>query len=192
MHVGDSVHVLRPSLYAMSLIGSPAMIVETYAQIMADVTAPALQWGQFKIALGVIHCCSEDDLSDVFGYFNEKGKYVRRLASMNDVLPIARCLMVHGVTGAQKPLPRRSDSDPEFVSEFVASDHVATAVAHLGMSEREAWSATMTSLVGALRSKFPATESTSPGAKAPSKEEHEATEAWFARIDEKRKKRTLH
>lgn len=61
-------------------------------------------------------------------------------------------------------------------------------VVHLGMSEREAWNATMTSLVAALRAKYPPMEKDSPGARAPTLEEHEATEAWFERVEAKRRK----
>lgn len=89
----------------------------------------------------------------------------------------------HGITGVQPPLPRKADEDAEFVSEFVARDHVALAIAHLGMTEREAWAMTMTSLVGALRTKFPQAKSNAPGAKAPTEEEHSATMDWFEKIE---------
>ncbi|WP_313397146.1 DUF6246 family protein [Stutzerimonas nitrititolerans] len=192
VHVGDSVYVLRPSLYAMTQIGEPAKIVEVYATVMFDGLEGRAADDQFADALMVIHACSEEDLCDVFGCYDEQLRYKSGAADPEHVLPLARCLLRHGVTGVQKPLPRRADDEPEFVREFVARDHVALAVAHLGVSEREAWQMTMTSLVGALRAKFPPAPDQSPGARAPTKEEHEATEEWFARIEEKRRKRTLH
>lgn len=192
VHVGDTVHVLRPSLYAMTQIGEPAKIVEVYATVMFDGLEGRAADDQFADALMVICACSEDDLSDVFGHYDEHLAFYPGAADPEHVLPLARCLLGHGVTGVQKPLPRRADDEPEFVREFIARDHVALAVAHLGVSEREAWQMTMTSLVGALRAKFPPTPDQSPGARAPTKEEHEATEEWFARIEEKRRKRTLH
>lgn len=192
VHVGDSVHVLRPSLYAMTQIGEPAKIVEVYATVMFDGLEGRAADDQFADALMVVHACSEKDLCDVFGCYDEQLRYQPGAADPEHVLPLARCLLRHGVTGVQKPLPRRADDEPEFVREFVARDHVALAVAHLGVSEREAWQMTMTSLVGALRAKFPPAPDQSPGARAPTKEEHEATEEWFAKIEEKRRKRTLH
>ena len=192
VHVGDDVHILRPSLYAMTQIGEPAQIVEAYATVMTEGLEGAAAECQFADALMVVHACSERDLSDVFGCF-ERGDgglvFRRGIADPSDILPLARCLLRHGVTGVHKPLPRRADDDPEFVREFVARDHVALAVAHLGVSEREAWQMTMTSLVGAMRAKFPPTPDQSPGSRAPTKEEHEATEAWFEKIAAKRKKR---
>jgi len=195
VHVGDDVHILRPSLYAMTQIGEPAQIVEVYATVMTDGLDGAAAEHQFADALMVVHACSERDLSDVFGFFERSDAglvYRPGLADPGDILPLARCLLRHGVTGAHKPLPRRADDDPEFVREFVARDYVALAVAHLGVSEREAWQMTMTSLVGAMRAKFPPTPDQSPGARAPTKEEHEATEVWFEQIEAKRRKRVPH
>ena len=192
VHVGDDVHILRPSLYAMTQIGEPAQIVEVYATVMTEGLEGAAAEYQFADALMVVHACSERDLSDVFGFFErtDGGLIFRsRLADRSDILPLARCLLRHGVTGVHKPLPRRADDEPEFVREFVARDHVALAVAHLGVSEREAWQMTMTSLVGAMRAKFPPAPDQSPGARAPTKEEHEATEAWFEQIEQRRRKR---
>ncbi|MCI2809393.1 DUF6246 family protein [Eoetvoesiella caeni] len=146
--------------------------------------------GDLQDALAVIFACCEADLSAVFGCFEstEAGlKYVAGSAPQEHVVPLAQCLMKHGITGALEPLPRRHDEDPEYVVRFLARDHVALAMAHLGMSEKDAWNMTMTSLVGALRAKFPQQESNAPGARAPSKEEHEATMEWFDKIEAKRK-----
>lgn len=188
VHVGDHVHILRPSLYAMTQLGEPAEIVQVYAEVMAELSNDAHRWQQFGEALRVIHACSGEDLSEVFGYFTVRGKYVRKLASMEDILPLARCLIQHGITGVNKPVPKKADETQEYVKEFHASEYVAMAVAHLGMTESDAWRSTMTTLVAALRSKFPPMESDAPGARAPTLEEHEATEAWFERVEAKRRK----
>jgi len=187
VHAGEALYVLRPSLYAMSRIGSPAEIVAVYAAVMAD--APAI-----IDALGVVYACCDDDLSDIFGHVEaaaDGGRltYVPGRAPVEHVVHIARCLLRHGVTGALPELPRRPDDEPEYIKEFDARAHVALAMAHLGMSEREAWNTTMTALVGALRAKFPRPESNAPGARAPTKEEHEATMAWFDRVEAARNKK---
>lgn len=194
VHAGDRVHVLRPSLYAMSQIGEPAQIVEIYATVMTEGLQGKAATDQFGEALAIIHACADADISDLFGqfYFSEhRQRFIYRhgLADPKDVLILARALLRHGITGVLPPLPRRDDSEPEYSAEFVARDYVALAMAHLGMSEREAWAMTMTGLVSALRAKFPPTESQAPGAKAPTKAQHEATEAWFERIEAKRKAR---
>lgn len=187
VHAGEALHVLRPSLYAMSRIGSPAEIVAVYAAVMVD--APAV-----IDALGVVYACCDDDLTDIFGHVEAAADgggltYRPGRAPVEHVVHIARCLLKHGVTGALPELPRRPDDEPEYVKEFDARAHVALAMAHLGMSEREAWNITMTALVGALRAKFPRPESNSPGARAPTKGEHEATMAWFDRVEAARRKK---
>lgn len=40
-----------------------------------------------------------------------------------------------------------------------------------------------TELMVALRAKFPPQESSDPGGKAPAKEQHEETMAWFERVE---------
>lgn len=194
VHAGDRVHVLRPSLYAMSQIGEPAQIVEIYAAVMTEGLQGKASADQFGEALAIIHACADADVSDLFGqfYFSEHRQrfiYRRGLADPKDVLILARSLLRHGITGVLPPLPRKAGSEEEYSAEFVARDYVALAIAHLGMSEREAWAMTMTGLVSALRAKFPQPESQGPGAKAPSKEQHAATEAWFDKIEAKRKAR---
>nr|WP_220125272.1 DUF6246 family protein [Pseudomonas aeruginosa] len=92
----------------------------------------------------------------------------------------------HRSASAASPAPRRR---AELLGEFVAREYVATAIAHLGLSEREAWSMTMTGLIGALRAKYPPTESNAPGARAPTAAEHDATMEWFDKIEAKRKAR---
>ena len=58
-------------------------------------------------------------------------------------------------------------------------------MAHLGIGERDAWAMTMTSLVAALRAKFPQPKSASPTV-----EEHDATMAWFERVQAMRGEKT--
>lgn len=179
---------LRPSLYAMTRIGEPVEIVRVYASVMSE--EPHVE--QFDDALAVIYACSEDDLAELYGGHEgtEGGlKYVPGAALTEHILPLARCLMKHGVTGALPELPRKAGQDPEFVKEFDARAHVSLAIAHLGMSSEQAWQMTMTELVGALRAKFPQVESNAPGARAPTAEEHNATMEWYERVEAARKQK---
>lgn len=193
VYAGEQVVRLRPSLYAMSRLGDPVEIVETFATVMGGAEDDAQARRLFQAALGVIYACAseEADPSSLFGTYETTSgtlEYVPGAAPVEHVVPLARCLLKHGVTGALPPLPRRpGDEEPVYVKEFQARDHVATAMAHLGVSERDAWNLTMTGLVGALRAKFPPAESNAPGARAPTKEEHNATMAWFDKIEAKRK-----
>jgi hypothetical protein len=189
VHAGSVTYRLRPSLYAMSQLGEPGEIVEVFAAVMGEVESERQAAEQFDLALRVIYACvpGDEDLSEVFGYHGDDLRYVPGIVPLDDIVPLARCLLKHGIVGALPPLPRRADDEPNYVREFVAREHVALVIAHLGMGEREAWDMTMTGLVSALRAKFPPSESQSPGARAPTKAEHEATEAWFERIEAKRR-----
>ncbi|MBY8037791.1 hypothetical protein KW477_07300 [Vibrio fluvialis] len=186
VHYKGQTFILRPSLYAMSQIGSPRKIIDSYALVMSEFSDKKMRWKQFREALAIVNCCTDDDLSDVFGYLNEKCKYVKKSAAMSDILAIARSLLTHGITGAQDPIRREEEDQSTYTSEFKSDMHVNLAMAHLGMSEAEAWNMTMTSLIGAMRAKFPEPESNKPGAKAPTKEQHDATMDWFEKIQRKR------
>lgn len=186
VHVAGSLIVLRPSLDAMASLGTPEEIVDIFVSVMEQPASVAAAEDQFGDALAVLYACTERDVSTIFGYWSETG-YAPGEAPAAHVVPLARCLLKHGIVGDLPPLPRRADDEPKYVKEFDARAHVALAMAHLGLSERQAWGVTMTGLVGALRAKFPLAESKSPGAKAPTKEEHEATMEWFERIESARK-----
>lgn len=188
VEVDGRTHKLRPSLYAMTLLGDPAEIVRVYVSVMSDEPHDA----QLMDSLAVLHACADDDLSHVFGAVIETGgrlEYEPGLAPVEHIVPLAKCLMKHGVTGALPDPPRKAGEDPEYVREFDARAHVSLAIAHLSMSSAEAWQMTMTELVGALRAKFPQSDSRSPGARAPSPEEHEATMEWFEKVEAARNKK---
>jgi len=186
--------VLRPSLYAMSKIGTPSQIVERYVFVMADFEQPQIRARQRAAARDVVFCCGRDEdmglLFDLFGCLDETGKPVDGIADPDHVIALARCLLKHGVTGALPPEKVNSEGGG-YAKTFEAREYVSLAIAHLGVSEREAWDMTMTTLVGALRAKFPPMKEGSTGANAPAKEEMEATLAWHDRVLELRKKK-LH
>lgn len=175
----DKQYRLRPSLYAMSTLGEPEEIVHVYASVVSEVPHKS----QLADALAVIHACSDADVSEVFGCFVParvgKGlRFKRGKAPLEHIIPIAQSLLRHGITGALEPLPRRADEEPEYVTEFDARGYVSVAMAHLGVSSKDAWQMTMTELAGALRAKFPPSESDAPGARAPSKSEMEEALEW--------------
>lgn len=179
---------LRPSLYAMSQLGEPGEIVRLFASVMA----PEPHRDQFPDALAVLHACAEQDVSEVFGCYepepDSRLKYRPGLADPLDFLPLARCLLKHGIVGALPPLPRPADAEEGYSREFHAREMVDLAVAHLGLPAMTAWGMTMTEIAGALRAKFPPTDKQAPGRNAPTGQEHDALMAWADRIAEKRKK----
>jgi len=199
VHVGDSVHVLRPSLYAMSRIGPPAYIVEVYAAVMAEGLTGHQAKTQEECVYEVLTCCTEEDITHLIGAYEHddvlgRFMYTPGLIPKNEMLHLARCLVRHGVTGSVEPLPKEEgeeDNEDNYVSEFDARQHVANATAHLGMSEQQAWNTTMTALVDSLRVKFPPIKDKDgkKPSKPPSAAEYDAAMEWADKIEAKRKLR---
>lgn len=155
VHMGADCYKLRPSLYAISQLGTPQEIVALFAAVMSD--RPPI-----GDVLGVIHACSDQDLSHVFGCFvparakGAKGfRFKPGAARTQDAVHIARSLLRHGVVGALPPLERKDDTPGDYTTGFDARANAAVAMAHLGATSTEAWQMTMTELVGAMRAKFP-------------------------------------
>lgn len=174
IHTGADCYKLRPSLYAISQLGSPAEIVRLYGAVMGE--APIL-----ADVLGVIHACAQEDVSHVFGCFvparapGAKGlRYVPGTAKVADTAILARSLLRHGVTGALPPQEAEGD-EPAYSAEFDARSYVALAMAHLGATSAEAWQMTMTELVGAMRAKFPPIKDQKRPAKPMTAPEYDAT-----------------
>lgn len=189
----DKAVILRPSLYAISQIGEPQELVTIFADIMSDSVV-------FGECLNVIYsCCQSDEDLDVamsfFGYYDdnldENGVPVfhEGIAPVEHALILARCLLKHGMVGVYEETEREARKEKQYAKVFSPKEQVDIAIAHLGMNESEAWNLTMTSLVGALRSKFPAVEDNEPGAKAPTKTEYEAAMAWHDKVAAKRRDR---
>lgn len=197
IHKGGAVYKLRPSLYAISKLGTPAEIVEIFASVHAEHFTPRGRTEQFAQALAVLYACCQDDAQSeaVVGTYTPRmqafgkpwapGVYRPGFIAARYVLPFARSLLVHGVIG---DIDRTSDgpqSEDSYLSEFDTRDYVAMAMAHLGCSEPEAWNLTMTGFALALRSKYPATNKKAgpDGRRAPSSAEHDEMMAWLDQID---------
>lgn len=187
IHTDKRDVILRPSLYAMSELGSPREIVEIVSLVCEGAISEHDERAQMIAARSVLASCTEEDISDLVGYWTEDS-FVRGAMEPEDILVIARSLLRHGVVGA---LPaeegRGDDREPEYVAEFDARGYVATVMAHLGLSENDAWQMTMTAALGALRAKYPPQPSDGPGGRSPTAKEHEATMREYDKIDAIRK-----
>lgn len=171
-------HVLRPSLYAMTKLGAPAEIVRVYASVCTEID----HRDKLGDAVAAIYACCEDDITHLYGTHcgTTTIEFAPGVANEAETIALAQRLLAHGVTGTL-PAPKR-ESEQEYVQEFDAKGHVATAIAHLGISSRDAWQMTMTELVGALRAKFPDVQSDGVGAKAPNKEQLDDLLAWHDKV----------
>lgn len=189
-------YLLRPSLAAMTRVGAPAEIVEAFALLhggppplfgVAELDRPRIaRWrrDQFMSALNVLHACCDDDLSELIGGVTPRMTYQPGAMPLANITILARDLLRHGVVG-DVPVDPRAQKKGKYVPEFHAREHASTAMAHLGLSEADAWRMTMTSLILALRAKYPPSAEAQKD-EAPSSEAHDATMAWLAAVNAKR------
>lgn len=186
IEAGGRSYLLRPSLFSMSQIGSPADIVETTAIVLApEPDEPFIlkrfRKERFERALTVLYACAGDqDLGDLIGGMVPTGRgriaYSPGLLPMHDIVAIAKGLLRHGVQGDTEPEPGRVG---EALSEFKCAEYVSAAIAHLGMSESDAWNMTMTSFVQVMKSKYPP----KPGAKPMTALDVDAKMSWLEKIN---------
>lgn len=188
---------LNPSFLAMSRIGAPEEIVTLFVtvhaghypthrisepSIMRDVLARCFAEMAAAAARVVTACCTEN-ISHLIGTYQitTKGKLSYRpgLLPVTDVLELARHLIRHGVMGDQPPEQLKGQKK-EYSSKFDVRSFVYTAVAHLGTSEADAWSMTMTSFRAAMNAKFPVKEKD----KIPTEEAYDEVMDWADKMVE--------
>jgi len=200
--VGRRDVLLRPSFYAMSKLGTGPEIIETFARLHGhfDKVHPLFDDGNAKrqinrlygLAVDVVAACTEEDITELTGHLGTRyNSWVPGLIPIDELTVLARRLMQYGVVGVVPPGPKLSEEEKAkqaaeaFKSEFDPRDFVAQAVAHLGLSEGDAWSMTITSFILAMRAKFPPAPVASQ--KAPNSEELAERMKWLERVNAQRK-----
>lgn len=186
-------YLFRPSLAAMASLGSPAEIVELFALIhsqpairQAYLALSYRQWERdvLSASYDVLAACCEDDVTPLLGYVGSRyGSWIPGAMPSEDMPHLARSLMRHGITGNVKLRGKPKSSD--YSDEFHAKDFVATAIAHLGLSEDDAWNMTMTSFSAAMQSKFGKPENNVDDLI----DSHDADMAWLDGVNKLRDKR---
>lgn len=146
-----SAFTFRPSLGRIAALGTPAEIVDLYAQLHGPRAGAAAAW-----VLAVL--ADQEDVTPLTGAAEVEGagwdvRVVLRGGAMPeaDRIILARHLMQHGVCGKARPGASGGSYSPEFHS----AEHIAAAVAHLGVSHDEAAAMSMTQLQLAFEAKFP-------------------------------------
>lgn len=160
--LGDADVIFRPSLLAISRIGSPSDIVEAFVELMEPPRHDVQARCRFRTACHVMLCCADtqcdiETVHQLIGFYTgSEDALVYQAGAMppEDIVTIAQHLIRHGVSGVS-PKGDEPMVKGEPMREFDAAQFAAMAVAHLGMSESDAWNLTMTSLLSALHSKFP-------------------------------------
>ncbi|TNF65768.1 glycoprotein [Streptococcus salivarius] len=174
--------VLRPSLFAMSQLGEPDEIVALVANVWGDPVTPNDARLQMMNAIAVLAACTTEDIRSLTGY-HDGAILVPGPMAPGAILLIARRLLRHGVTGAlPEPEHVPGTPEPEYSTTFDARSYVAMGMAHLGLTESEAWAMTMTGLSGAMRSKYPPPKPDEKPRKGPSQKELEKVLDWHDKI----------
>lgn len=176
--------VFRPSLLNISSLGSPAEVVSIFESVMGNSDTKLQLWD----AMAVLWACADDKelVVEAVGHIDpgdEGPVYIPGEMPIDHVFHLARHMLHHGMVGDVEIKPPEGQQ-PKPMKEFKAADFVAMAIAHLGMSQSDAWGLSMTALVAALNSKFPdaGKKKDGPGGNAPTVQEHDDAMEWFKKI----------
>ncbi|ENQ0912828.1 hypothetical protein ACENW9_000801 [Escherichia coli] len=171
-------YVFNPCFAAMAKIGDDRQLVQYFATIHgskypsrlpADVDLRnrilARCYGEvLQTCIHILNCCTEDEIGPLVGVceFTPSGKLRLRpgMMPLEDVVTLARHCLFHGMIGDGPEEASGEQPEGEYKPTFDVLDFVYSAVAHLGMSEDEAWAMTMTGYRAAIRAKLPPDERT--------------------------------
>lgn len=154
-------YILTPSLAAMSEIENPLEVHQILNKPEHDFNE------RLELAHHVILTCSNDKGIKQYLGRQQIGKPKIRngvkttnytTVYIDDIhaICIAQDLMFHGIIG--KVVIKRATKESDYSNEFNAVEWMAAVVSHLEVSETEAWKMTMTSILAALKTKFPPSE----------------------------------
>lgn len=158
----------RPSFGRIATLGSPHEIVSLYAALHGPDAAAQAAY--------VLAClCDQDDPTPLIGWRDEAGAHAGLMPQAEQVV-IARHLMEHGIVGKARP-GKAAGGGGKFADAFDASEYVAAARAHLGLSSADAEALSMTELQQMLEMKFP--DAGKRERDVPTREEYDAQMAAF-------------
>lgn len=177
-------YFFRPSFANMTRIGSPAEIVERFAELhtsdaprlleaaleaygeipewlLAHVNALSFSSDAIFAGMIVMQACCDDDISALVGELrpSKRGKraFVFRKGKMpaSDIIVIGQSLITHGIIGKAKVRQLQRHESNSYVSEFKAFDYINAARNHFNMPRAEAERLTMTEFQLLLTAKYP-------------------------------------
>ncbi|HEJ7025763.1 TPA: hypothetical protein SMF53_002060 [Serratia marcescens] len=180
----DRDYFLRPSFANMTRIGSPAEIVERFAELhtsesprlleaaveaygevpgwlLAYINAPSFSSSAIFAGMIVMQACCDDDLSALVGELrpSKRGKraFVFRRGKMpaSDIIVIGQSLITHGIIGKAKIRKLQRHESNSYVNEFNAFEYISAARNHFNMPRAEAERLSMTEFQLLLAAKYP-------------------------------------
>ncbi|OCG14935.1 hypothetical protein A9G09_05020 [Gilliamella sp. wkB292] len=142
----------------MKKIGTPKQIVESFS-ILFGVYDNATEQLVVDTADNVLSACCANDCSVITGYLrdiDDKLTQIEGLLPIEDRIIFAQLLLKHGLIGEIEKKKKSENAD--YSDKFHAKEFVYMAVAHLGMSDTDAWNKSMTAFEEAMEAEFPAND----------------------------------
>lgn len=176
--------LFRPSLYAMSLLDDP---VKSFADIHSPATDRETERARFMASVEVLQACIDEDISELVGETGSRHDLWKPgLINPEKIVILASSLIRHGLIGPKFDNDDIGEKKKDYSEKFDPAGIVALAIAHLSMSEQQAWDMTVTGFVMAMRAKFPPPPRTTPNVK-----ELDAMMDWLDKVNaaEKAQKR---
>ena len=171
--VNGKRYEFNPCFAAMAKIGNDSELVEYFALIHGSKypsrlpTDPGLRnrimarcYGEIvQTSMRILKCCSDDEIAPLLGEcrLTSSGKLRLNpgLMPTSDVITLAQHCMYHGLIGDGPEEDAGEIREGEYKPTFNVLEFVYSAVAHLGLSESEAWNMTMTGYRAVVRAKTP-------------------------------------
>lgn len=155
-------YTFRPSFGRIAALGSPHEIVELYARLQGP---DAAQTAAYVLA----GLCDQEDASALIGWRDDEGWHDGKMPPSERVI-IARHLMHHGIIGRARPDSADPGEAGAYADTFDASEFIAAAQVHLGLSVSDAEALSMTAFQRLLDIKFPRKRA---GREVPSREAYD-------------------
>ncbi|WP_199639643.1 DUF6246 family protein [Serratia sp. PAMC26656] len=177
-------YFFRPSFANMTRIGSPAEIVERFADLhtsdaprlleaaleaygeipgwlLAHINALSFSSDAIFAGMTVMQACCDDDISALVGELrpSKRGKraFVFRQGKLppSDIIILGQALITHGIIGKAKVRKLQRYESNSYVNEFKAFEYIIAARNHFNMPRSEAEQLTMTDFQQLLAAKYP-------------------------------------
>jgi hypothetical protein len=132
--------VFRPCFARIAELGRPHEIVELFADLHGPRGLSAARY--------ILHTLCDTPAHDLTGWLDGEAWHDGSMPQSEQII-IAKHLMMHGICGTAKT------GKGEFQPEFKASEYIASAVVHFGMTQAEAGELSMTQFQELFAQKFP-------------------------------------
>lgn len=182
---GDGTEAtFRPSLGRIAALASPPALVELYARLHG----PGAEGAAAEVLAGLCDPDCADTLPALIGEPADTPQGIRWQGGAvppDERVILARHLLQHGMAGKARPQASDKAEQGRYSDRFDASEYIAAARVHLGLSSADAEALSMTEFQQMLEMKFP--DQKKAGAQdIPSRGEYEAGMRAFEELKARR------